>query len=108
MPKTGRPSAHASRLHVSRAARARGGARDVADAGDHGKRRLGDVGRVDGHDRIGARARERRADAAQIAGAVVGEHDLHARPFVDCTPPAAGAHASRSARPSALKPASAT
>ena len=68
----------------------------------------GDLRRIRRDDRLRARAGQRRADAAQIAGAVVGEHDLHASPFVDWTPPDAGAHASRSARPSALNAASAT
>ena len=80
-----------------------GRARCVADTGDDGEGRLPQVVR---DDRLRAGALERRADAAEVAGAVVCDGDSHIAPFVE--PLAPGAIATRSARPSALKAASAT
>ena len=82
IPSSGRPAAARSR---SASARPRlepaGGALGVADAGDDGERRVAH-GRWIGGD-LGGRAcpLERRADAAEVARAVVGEHDLHSAPF---------------------------
>ena len=85
-----------------------GGARDVADAGDHRERRVAHrVGSVETVG-VGTRALEARRDAAQVARTVVGEDDLHATALRRRTPASPGAHACRSARPSALKAASAT
>ena len=68
---------------------------------------LANGGRVAVTTRLRTGARERRADAAQVAGAVVGQYDFTARPSsTAATPPRE--HASRSARPSALNAASAT
>ena len=84
------------------------GALDVADAGDHRERRLTHGSGV-GRDRcLGAGPGEGRGDRAQVAGAVVGEDDLHAMPFVERMPPSPAATACRSAWPSALNAASAT
>ena len=91
------------------------GALDMTDSGDDGERRLAHLRRVDRDDRIAPRTHERGRDAAQVPGAVVGDHDphaiapaRHASPFVDWMPEPPVAQASRSARPSALKAASAT
>ena len=80
-----------------------GRARGVADAGNDGEECLPQVVR---DDRLRAGALERRADAAQVSGSVVRDRDSHIAPFVE--PLAPGAMATRSARPSALKAASAT
>ena len=87
---------------------ATGGALDVADARDHRERGLEHLGRIRRDDRRRACTTESRAHAAQVARAVVAEHDLHESPFVDRTPASPDAQASRNARPSALKAASAT
>ena len=52
------------------------GALDVADAGDHRERRLAHGSGVGRDRRLGTCPREGGGDRAQVAGAVVGEHDL--------------------------------
>ena len=80
----------------------------VADPGDHGERCPLDLAGVFGDDGIGAGTLERRADAAQVPGAVVGDGDPHSEPLVEPTAAPSSEHASRNARPSALNAASAT
>ncbi len=80
----------------------------MADAGDDHERRVAHGRGIGGDLGVGAGPLQRRADAAEVARAVVGEHDLHARPFVERTPSPSGAHACRSAWASALNAASAT
>ena len=109
MPSTGRPAADAvaDRLVEPVDREAPGSALDVPDTGDHRERRVAHLGRVDRDRRLGTCPREGRGDRAEIAGAVVGEHDPHAIPFVERMPPSPAATACRSACPSALKAASA-
>src|SRR5581483_4687495 len=102
-----RPDPGGERLVEPALAQAASRAARVSDAGDDGERRRLHLGGVLRDNRIAARTRQRRADAAQVARAVVGEHDPHSAPFVE-PPPPLGAHASRSARPTALNAASAT
>ena len=104
--RAGRRDALAQGVGEPAASSSRAAALGVADAGDHRERRLAHDGRVGVTARLCAGAREAGADAAQVARAVVGEDDSQRalrragrRPF---------AHASRSARPSALNAASAT
>src|SRR5262249_18246773 len=54
---------------------AAGGASGVADAGDHGERRLAHADRVGRHRGIRSHPLEAGADTAQVAGAVVDEGD---------------------------------
>ena len=65
----------------------------VPDPGDDCERRLANLRRIDRDRRLGSCPREGRADRAKIAGAVVGEHDPHAMPFVERMPPSPGATA---------------
>ena len=91
MPSTGRPAATRSRSASARpsASEPAGGALRVADAGDHGERRLAHGGRVGGDVGAAPGALERRADAAQVAGAVVdAATDFHSAPFVERLPAA--------------------
>src|SRR2546425_12325033 len=84
----------------------RGGA-EMSDPGDDRERCLADSGCVARYLRLRARALQCRADAAHVARTVVGQYNPHAAPFVERTPPPSRAHASPSARPSALNAASA-
>ena len=59
-------------------------------------------------DELSAEARERERDRAHVARAVVADGDPHIWPFVEGMPSPSTRTATRSARPSALKAASAT
>ena len=74
-----------------------------ADAGQHGE-----IGALDVVGEESAQARERERDRADVAGAVLANRDVHSAPFVDGTPSLSTRTAARSARPTALKAASAT
>ena len=112
MPSTRPPGGDPRRAarRRARAPRARGGARGVADAGDHRERRLANTSAASSLPPAPRPARSKRgADAAQVARAVVGENArFTASPFVEPAAAPSRAHASRSARPSALNAASAT
>ena len=84
MPSTGRPAATRSRRASARSAcfELARGRLGVADAGDHGERRVADDGRVGRDARLRTGAREAGRDAAQVACAVVGEDD-YSCPFVE-------------------------
>ena len=50
---------------------------DMTHAGDDRERSLAHSRGIDGHDRLAPRPNERRRDAAQVPGAVIGDHDPH-------------------------------
>ena len=88
---------HELKLAISKVrlpeAKPRRGAADVADTRDHRKRRFRHELGIGRHDRIRARADEGRRERAEVPGAVVGEHDLHAAPLVERMPAPPGATA---------------
>ena len=83
-------------------AEARHGGTRRADARQH--REVGLVGVVD---HLGAEPAEGDLDRAHVAGSVIADRDPHSRPFVDGSPLPSRLTATRRARPSALKAASA-
>src|SRR5262245_23761859 len=84
------------------------GGRDVTHTRDDGQIGSDDTRRVARDQDVSARTLEGRSHAAHVPRAVVRQNHLHATPFVELTPAPSRAHASRSARPSALNAASAT
>ena len=89
MPSSGATGGDAfeQRLVEATVAQALRGTGRVAYPGNDGERCAGDIGWVRADDGRGPGARQRRADAAQVAGAVVSQYDSHSPPFVE--PPCA-------------------
>ena len=92
----------AQRIVETVAGKAGGRALDVPDARDQRERRFEDDVGVGRDDRFDPRACERGRERAQVAGAVVGDRNPHAAPFVERMPSPPEATACRSAWPSAL------
>src|SRR5262249_62129950 len=80
----------------------------VPNAGDHRQSCGDDLSGVGRDRRARSRPCEGGADAAQVAGTVVGEDYVHSDPLVEGVAAPFSEHASRSARPIALNAASAT